>query len=161
MIFGILAANAQTSFSGTGPDSIARSLNGNLSVNMADGKIMAVDMLYELAALMQSLRTGQTKKSFTKIIKMTGDMKLTNGLAETNNLKIALEDASLAAEGGVNLLDQSVNMHLVATFLKAIRQQLTGSKVGNSVNLALSNRNGELVIPVVITGTMQKYKFSP
>ncbi|MCU1286708.1 MAG: hypothetical protein JWO13_3058 [Acidobacteriales bacterium] len=161
MLFGILAANAQTSFSGTGPDSIAQSLNGNLSVNMADGKIMAVDLVYELAALMQSLRTGQQKKSFTKIVKMTGDMKLTNGLAETNNLKIALEDASLAAEGGINLVDQSVNLHLVATFSKAISQQITGNKVGNSINVALSNRNGELVIPVVITGTMQKYKFAP
>ena len=53
----------------------------------------------------------------------------------------------------MNLADQSLNLHVTAVLNKALSQNVGGTKVGGFMNTALANNQGELVIPVIVTGT--------
>jgi hypothetical protein len=67
----------------------------------------------------------------------------------------------LAATGAVNLVDQSVNMHMTAVLSKSYSQQVGGNQIGGFMNTALANNNGELVLPVLVTGTFANMHFAP
>jgi hypothetical protein len=61
----------------------------------------------------------------------------------------------------VNLADQSLNLHVTAVLNKAISQQVGGTQVGGFMNTALANNQGELVLPVIVTGTFQHPQVAP
>jgi hypothetical protein len=61
----------------------------------------------------------------------------------------------------VNLADQSLNMHLTAVLSKKMSDQVGGTGIGGFMNTALANKNGELVIPVIVTGTFDNPHFEP
>jgi len=72
-----------------------------------------------------------------------------------------IDGGTLAAAGLVNLADQSLNLHVTAVLNKAISQQVGGTQVGGFMNTALSNNQGELVLPVIVTGTFQHPQVAP
>ena len=84
-----------------------------------------------------------------------------NGIAQTNNLKAVIDGGTLAAAGLVNLADQSLNLHVTAVLNKALSQQAGGTQVGGFMNTALANNQGELVLPVIVTGTFQHPQVAP
>src|SRR5205085_12470831 len=61
----------------------------------------------------------------------------------------------------VNLADQNVNMHVTAVLSKAMSDSVGGTSVGGFMNTALANKNGELVIPVLVTGSLGSPRFAP
>ena len=162
-LYGLLAANAQTRFSSAASNDIARSLNGRMSLNLSNGKLANVDLLYQLANIGKFLSTGKaiSQKNFTSLTKLTGDFDVKNGVAQTNNLQAVTDAGTLAAQGLVNLADQTLNMKVTAVLPKALSAQVGGSGVGGFMNTALANKNGELVMPVLITGSLQKPNVAP
>jgi hypothetical protein len=72
-----------------------------------------------------------------------------------------IDGGTLAAAGLVNLADQSLNMHLTAVLSKAFSQQVGGTQVGGFMNTALANNQGELVLPVIVTGSFQHPQIAP
>jgi hypothetical protein len=52
-------------------------------------------------------------------------------------------------------------MHVTAVLSSALSQKVGGAGIGGFMNTALANRNGELVIPVLVTGTFDKPRFAP
>jgi hypothetical protein len=52
-------------------------------------------------------------------------------------------------------------MHANAVLSKALSQQVGGTGIGGFMNTALANRNGELVIPVLVTGTVNHPIIAP
>jgi hypothetical protein len=72
-----------------------------------------------------------------------------------------IEGGTLAAAGAVNLVDQSLNMRLTAVLSKSYSQQVGGNQIGGFMNTALANNNGELVLPVLVTGTFSQMHFAP
>ncbi len=85
---------------------------------------------------------------------MTGTFNMHNGVAQTNDLKAALDVGNMAATGTINLVNQDLNMHVTAVLNKGFSQSVGGTGVGGYLNTALANKNGELVLPVLVTGTM-------
>lgn len=161
-LYGLLASNVNASFSSSSANSIARSLNGNLSINLTNGRLMNVDLLHELAAVGKFVGTNfASAKGFTNIAQLTGDFNVKNGVAQTNNLKAVIDGGTLAAAGLINLADQSLNLHLTAVLNKALSQQVGGTQVGGFMNTALANNQGELVLPVIVTGTFQHPQVAP
>ena len=61
----------------------------------------------------------------------------------------------------VDLGKQSLNMHVTAVLNKALSQQVGGNQVGGFMNTALANNQGELVLPVIVTGTLQHPQVEP
>jgi len=159
-LYGLLAANAQTSFAAVSSNDIARTLNGTASLDLTKGRLAGIDMLHQLSNLAKFVN-GAPSKNYTDIARLTGNFNIQNGVAQTNNLQAQIEGGSLGAIGAVNLADQSLNMHLTAVLSSAFSKEVGGTGIGGFMNTALANNRGELVIPVILTGTFQRPIFAP
>jgi AsmA protein len=161
VLYGLLASNIQSSFASAENANIARSLNGHVALNVSNGKLANVDILKELSAVGKFSSLNRTAQNFTTLQQLGGDFDVRNGVATTNNLKALIEGGTLAASGAVNLVDQTVNMHMTAVLSKSYSQQVGGNQIGGYMNTALANNNGELVLPVLVTGTLGNVHFAP
>jgi len=162
-LYGLLAANGNANFA-SGTDNIARTLNGNFNLNLSNGKLANVDLLYQLANVGKFLSTGKTisQHPYTNVAKMAGNFNVRNGVAQTNDLQAVIDGATLSANGLVNLVDNSANMHVTAVLTKAMTDSIGGvGGVGGYMNTALANRNGELVVPVILTGSLSSPRIEP
>jgi uncharacterized protein involved in outer membrane biogenesis len=161
-IYGMLASNVNASFSSSSSANIARSLNGNMAINLTNGKLMNINLLHELASVGKFVGANfDAAKNFTDLVQLTGNFDVKNGLAQTNNLNAVIDGGTLAAAGLVNLADQSLNLHVTTVLNKALSQQVGGTQVGGYMNTALANNQGELVMPVIITGTFKNPHVAP
>jgi uncharacterized protein involved in outer membrane biogenesis len=162
MLYGILSANADTHFNtAAGARSILPTLDGKVSLNLKDGKIANVDLLHQLATIAQFQRSADAVEPFTHLVQLTGDFDIHDGVAQTNNLKAAIDAGSIAVKGVVDLAHESLNLHLTAVLAQNYSQSVGGTNIGGFLNTALANPKGELVIPVVVTGTFQQPRFAP
>jgi AsmA protein len=145
---------------------VMRALYGNIDVNLNNVHYAGVDITHRLASLLGSLPAGQKDQGFTNILKMTGNVLVKNGIAQTNNLQAAFDIANVGAVGTADLASQALNLHLNAVFSKAFSQQargatMGGTNVGGILSAALVNNQGELVVPANVTGTFQSPRFTP
>jgi hypothetical protein len=144
-------------------DQVVKALNGNINVNFNNVRYAGVDISHRLTSLVGS---GQADQGFTNVLKMTGNILVKNGVAQSNDLQAVLDIGSVGASGTADLASQALNMQVTAVLTKALSQQLGGASVGGKnigsyMNAALSNNNGELVIPAIVSGTLQNPKFTP
>ena len=140
---------------------IMRALNGTTALNVSNLRYTGVDLSHELAAIAGFLKGTQSDRGFTDVSPLTGDIMVKNGVAQTTNLQAKLDIGSIAGVGTANLVDQTLNLHLTAVLSQAFSQQVGGTSIGGYMKTALANSQGELAVPVVVTGTFQKPKFMP
>ena len=161
-LYGLLAANAQTSFASVpnGSD-IAKTLNGKMSLNLSNGKLANVDVLQKLSMVGKFQNLGRAANNFTNLQQLSGDFDIRNGVATTNNLKALIDGGTLAANGALNLVDETLNMKATAVLSKSYSDQVGGAGIGGYMQTALANNRGELVLPVLITGSMKNPTFAP
>ena len=161
-LYGLLASNMQTQFHSVpaGKD-IASTLNGHLSLNLSNGKIAGVDFLQKLGSVAQFQSLGRAAAGATELQKLSGDFDIQNGVAHTNNLRADLGTGTMAASGVLSLVDNSINMKVTTVLNKAYSQQVGGSQIGGFMQAALANNQGELVLPALVTGTLQNPKVAP
>ena len=130
-----------------------------MALKLANGKLMKLDSRDELAKIGKF--GGVSPKGYTAISKMTGTFNIRNGVAQTNDMKAALDIGTMAATGTINLVSQDLSMHVTAVLNKSFSQSVGGPGVGGYLNTALANKNGELVLPVLITGNMNHPLVAP
>jgi AsmA protein len=163
-LFGVLAANADTHFTGSANGSsadTARTLNGKLSLNLQNGKLAGIDMLNTLASIGKFMNLTKQAEPFTNIAKLTGDFLVHNGVAHTDNLLAAIDGGTLGAKGDVDLANQTINMAATAVLSQQMAQKVGGTGIGGYLSTALANSKGELVMPVLITGSLTSPKVQP
>jgi AsmA protein len=161
-LYGGLAASANLRFALASSAALAKTLNGQLSFNLANGHLTGMNILGELSRIGNFLGgTSQQSKSETPLKKFSGTLNIQNGVANTNDLVAELNEGSLSAKGILNLADQTINMHATAVLSSGISQTVGGSKIGGFLNTALANNKGELVLPVLVTGSLDKPTFAP
>jgi AsmA protein len=145
-------------------DEIMRALNGNVNLNFNNVRYSGVDIGHELASIGQFLNSAQSlqkDQGFTNILKMTGNVVVRNGIAQTNNLQALLDMANVGITGNANLVSQALNLDVTAVLAKSFSQQVGGTGIGGYMNTALANNQGEIVIPATVTGTLQHPVFGP
>jgi len=155
---GTLNATMNQTFSTPASGDVAQTLNGPFTLNLTNGKLMKIDLLNELGKIG---KFGGGSKGYTSISSMSGTFDVHNGVANTNDLKAALDVGTMAATGTINLVNEALALHLTAVLDKAFSQSVGGTGVGGYLNTALGNKNGELVLPVIITGTMSHPAVTP
>ena len=161
-LYGLLATNANMGFAAASSSDMARTLNGTVNLDLTKGRIVGIDLLHELGNVGKFLSgTPATSQPVTNLLKLTGTFNVRNGLAETNNLQAQIEGGSLGATGAVNLVNNALNLHLTAVMSKWFSNKVGGTNIGGFMNTALANQNGELVIPVLVTGTFQRPIVAP
>ena len=158
-VYGTLGANANVTFSTPQSGDVAQTLNGVIAMNLANGKITKLDLVNELSKIGKFGAGGA--KGYTAVSQMSGTFNVHDGVAQTNDLKAALDVGTMAANGIVNLVNQDLNMHVTAVLNKGFSQSVGGTGVGGYLNTALANKNGELVLPVIISGNMNHPIVSP
>lgn len=161
-LFGLLTSNLQGQFHtvNAGQD-IAKTLNGKVSLNLTDGKLAHVDLLQQLGQVAGFQSLSKAATGATELQKLSGDFNIQNGVANTNNLRADLGVGTVAAAGLMSLVDNSINMKVTAVLNKAYSQQVGGNSIGGFMQTALANNHGELVLPVLVTGTLQNPKIAP
>jgi uncharacterized protein involved in outer membrane biogenesis len=161
-LYGTMNANMNQTFSTPASGDVTQTLNGPFAFTLTNGKLTKVDLVSELAKIGKFTGGGgATGKGYTSISSMSATFDVRNGVANTNDLKAALDVGSMAATGSINLVNEALAMHLTAVMNKQYSQSVGGTGVGGYLNTALGNKNGELVIPVIISGTMTNPKVAP
>jgi uncharacterized protein involved in outer membrane biogenesis len=162
-LYGSLAADAELRFTLASGSDLARSLNGTLGFNVTKGHLKNVNIMSELSRIGKFLGSAPAAQpgSGTVLQRLSGTMNIVNGVASTNNLSAALDAGSLSANGSLNLVSQAIDMHMSAVLAKSATQTVGGTQVGGYLNTALANNKGELVIPVLVTGTLPHPTFTP
>ncbi len=137
---------------------VTQTLNGPFAFTLTNGKLTKLDLMNELGKIG---KFSGGSKGYTAISSMSGTFDVHNGVANTNDLKAALDVGTMAATGTINLVNEALGLHLTAVLDKGFSQSVGGSGVGGYLNTALANKNGELVLPVIITGTMSHPAVAP
>jgi AsmA protein len=158
-LYGTLAATPNVTFATPPSGDIVPTLNGTLGLNLTNGKLTKVDLVNELSKIGKF--GGGAAKGYTAISQMTGNLNIHNGVAQTNDLKALLDVGNLAANGTMNLVNQGLNLHVTAVLNKEFSQSVGGTGVGGYLNTALANKNGELVLPVLVAGTASRPVVTP
>lgn len=158
-LYGTLGATTSITFTTPASGDVAQTLNGTMTMTLANGKLMKLDLPGELSKIGKF--GGVTPKGYTAITQMSGSYNIHNGVAQTSDTKAALDIGNLAAQGTMNLVNQDLNMHVTAVLNKSFSQSVGGTGVGGYLNTALANKNGELVLPVLVTGNMNHPMVAP
>jgi AsmA protein len=142
---------------------IEKTLNGAVNVNFNNVKYSGANMSSELSKIAGFLRPGssQNTSGITTISKMTGNIDVRNGIAETKDLQATLDIGNVGLAGTANLATEALNMRATAVIAQNVSQQVGGNSVGGFMKTALANNQGELVIPAIITGTFSNPHFQP
>jgi uncharacterized protein involved in outer membrane biogenesis len=155
---GTLNATLNQTFATPASGDFTQTLNGPFAFTLTNGKLTKVDLLNELGRIGKF--TGSSK-GYTAVSSMSGTFDIKSGVATTNDLKAALDIGSMAATGTINLVNQALALHLTAVLDKSFSQSVGGTGVGGYLNTALANKNGELVLPVIISGAMSHPLVAP
>jgi AsmA protein len=143
---------------------IMRALNGTIDLDLNNVKYSGANISSELSKIAGFLNPGaasQSSPGITTISKMTGNIQVKNGIAQTNNLQAQLDIGNVGAVGTANLVDERLNMRVTAVLSQSASQKAGGNSVGGFMQTALANQQGELVIPALVTGTFSNPKFAP
>ena len=158
-LYGTLTATTNVNFATPESGEIVQTLNGTMTMSLVSGKIMKLDLPGELSKIGKF--NGPAPKGYTAISQMSTTLNITNGVAQTNDMKATLDVGDVAASGAINLFNQELYLHLTAVLNKSFSQSVGGTTIGGYLNTALANKNGELVLPVIVAGTTSHPKVSP
>jgi hypothetical protein len=135
-----------------------RALNGTMNLNFNNVRYSGADISHQLASIAGFLKMNPSDKGFTDILKMTGNVLVKNGIAQTNNLQALMDIGNIGITGTANLVDQSMNLHVLAVLSKDFSQKMGGTGIGGYLQTALANNQGELVAPDVQQVAQMKLK---
>ncbi len=158
-LYGTLTATTNVNFATPESGEIVQTLNGTMTMSLMSGKIMKLDLPGELSKIGKF--NGPAPKGYTAISQMSTTLNITNGVAQTNDMKATLDVGDVVASGAINLFNQELYLHLTAVLNKSFSQSVGGTTIGGYLNTALANKNGELVLPVIVAGTTSHPKVSP
>lgn len=140
--------------------SALRALNGTVNVNFSPLKVLGFDAVRELGRIGGFL-SEQGGGAATDIVKVGGQIRIKDGIAQTDNLTAQLSSGSLAATGTADLVSEALDMKLTAVFSKAFSESAAASRTGRLTNAIFSNASGEIVLPALMTGTFRQPRFAP
>jgi AsmA protein len=147
----------------SGPE-ITKALNGTVNLNFSNVKYSGANIGHELASIagfLNASSTAQSASGVTNIEKMTGNITVKNGIAQTNDLQAQLDIGNIGLAGTASLVTEALNMHATAVMSRGVSQKVGGQNIGGFMKTALANNQGELVIPALVTGTFSNPKFEP
>ena len=140
---------------------LTRALNGTISLNFHDVRYSGADISHELTRIAGALGLHENNQGYTNINKMTGNIDVKGGIAQTNNTEALLDIGNVGIAGAVNLVNQTLNLRITAVLSNELSQKAGGTSIGGYAKTVLANNQGELVIPAAVTGTFQHPQFAP
>jgi hypothetical protein len=140
---------------------MARSMNGTMSLALTDGRVANLNLKQEIANIARFITGSPPSERTTRVASLTGGFVIKDGLARTDDLTASIDIGKLGASGTIDLADQRVDLRLVAVMSKEASDKAGGSRIGGFMTTALANQQGELVIPLLVSGTMSSPRVTP
>ncbi len=160
IVYGSLSGNVDMRLLHGPSQDMAKGLNGTLQIQLNNGKLAGMHILNEVASIANILGYARRSEPYTNFLKLSGTLKVLNGVANTDDLRMDMDGASLSAVGSAGLSDQVLNMHVTAVLSKR-QVELLGGQASGLMSTVLANNNGDWVIPATVTGTFAKPRFAP
>jgi uncharacterized protein involved in outer membrane biogenesis len=160
-ISGPLTADANLRFAALPAAELPRSLNGDIDLKLASGRLIPFNLLGEMQALGKFLKPLQSSAAGTPFLGIQGKLALNNGAARTDNLRVELDRAAAVVSGVFGLADQSLDLRVLTTLDKHLSEEVGGTRIGGFLSAAMAGPEGELLMPSIVKGTFAKPVFSP
>lgn len=157
-VTGALNASMNLTLASPASGNITPTINGPFAFAITNGKLTKLDLLNELGKI---AKFGGSSQGYTAFSNLSGTFDIRNGVANTNDLKGALDIGSMAGTGAINLVNEALSLKLTTALNKSFSQSVGGLGGGQYVDAALANKNGELVLPINIGGTMSRPIVTP
>jgi AsmA protein len=161
-------ADADVAVTGVGntDDAIKRSLNGKIDVNVKQGAVVGVDVVYELQRVNALLKrqvpaqrpgSGPARTNFNAL-QMNGG--LDKGVLRIDELKMETDFLKVHGRGTLDTTTEAINYQLVAAVNKvaAANGSSTSAAAGGGGGL---DALGAVEVPLTITGTMSSPTVRP
>ncbi|RPJ61149.1 MAG: AsmA family protein [Acidobacteria bacterium] len=143
-------------------DQILQGLNGTSIIDFNRLRVKGTNLSQEISKIAGfSKPVGGADRDFTEISTMTGRLTINNGVMQTEDLKAALDLGTVGVTGTADLASRQLNLHVNAVVAQKVSEQVGGTGIGGYMKTVLANDRGELVIPVLVTGTFQNPRVSP
>jgi uncharacterized protein involved in outer membrane biogenesis len=140
---------------------VLRALNGSMNLDFSALRIDGFNVAEELGVIGGFLNGASESQPFTDILKLTGQILVKNGIAQSDDLKAETALGILAAAGTADLVSETLNLKLSAVLSKESTEKVGAGRVAGYMRTALTNSEGQLVVPAIVTGSFRKPKFSP
>jgi AsmA protein len=138
-----------------------RTLSGRVTLNATETKFTGVDLTQKLGEIGKATGAGAVGNGATHISALTGDFDLHNGVASTSDLRAVTDAGTVTATGTASLVDQSLDMKATTVLTKASSQQMSAASTGGLMSTVFADQNGQMTIPVLITGSMSAPRVEP
>lgn len=161
VVTGPLTADAQFNFSPKPGEDFARTLGGNIQLQIAEGKLLPVNLLGEIGTIAKFIKPLRAATNNTSLLGLKGGFKINNGTVETQDLRLELDQAAALVTGTFNLADQSLDLRMLTTLNKELSEQVGGTKIGGFLSAAVAGPKGELLMPSLVKGTFSKPIITP
>lgn len=153
----VLSGTANFTISGTGRsliiDNIKRNLVAKGSFEVADGSVYGVNIPYMVRSAQAKLQGKFAKESLqekkTDFTKLTGSFNVLKGLVSNPDLRMASPLVRLRGAGSAHLITKALDYKLTARVVGSLKGQGTEQDKLKGFD-----------VPVAITGTINKPKFS-
>lgn len=105
------------------PDTLISNLNGNASFQVADGAVFDVNVSQELCTAVAMLDGEKTTRDWSKdtqFERLSGSIRVVNGVAHNDDLKIVIPGIELTGDGQLNLPTQRFDYDARARFTDTV-----------------------------------------
>ncbi|MCX6607740.1 MAG: AsmA family protein [Acidobacteria bacterium] len=161
VISGPLSGKLDLEFAPKPNEELARSLNGTMQLELANGRLNGVHMFNEMVGIGKLLGLMKVKETVTDIVKFGGTMQLASGVATTKDLAMDFGSGTLTGEGTFGLVDQVIKLRLTTVLGKEAAAKAGSGQLGGIMGAVFASPRGELVIPAIVTGTFSQPRFAP
>lgn len=149
-------ATIKATGSGRNTDDLLRTLDGNVSFNVADGALEGTDLWYEIrrarAVLRQQAVPERAGPARTTFDTLQGSGVLKNGVLTNDDLAIASQYLRIGGKGTIDVPKSTLDYKLIATVLKIPREGADPAQLQDLVDAE---------IPITVTGTFDDPKVRP
>ena len=140
------------SMQGNTVSSMKKAMNGNLSLNLADGAIKGINVAKKLRDAQSMLGKSQTQAASqtekTDFSELKATFKISNGVAHNDDLSLKSPLLRMAGNGDINVGLNSMNYLAKATLAKTLEGQGGRDNVGG------------ITVPVRVTGPFSDLKYT-
>jgi hypothetical protein len=160
VVSGPVTAEAQLQFAPKPGEEFARTMDGTVQFQLAQGKLIPVNLLGEMGTLAKFLKPLNGAGG-TSVLGMKGAFTVAKGVVTTEDLRVELDRAAALFTGGFSLVDQTLNLRMLTTLNKQLSEEVGGTKIGGFLSAAVAGPKGELMMPSLVKGTFSKPVFTP
>jgi hypothetical protein len=160
-VSGPVSGQLNVTLSPAAGEPLARTLNGYVELQMANGRMNGVQMLNEMAAVGKLLGFMNKRETFTEIVDFRSTFAIVNGVATTKDLALNFGAGQLTGEGTFGLADQTLNLRLSTLLGREVTARIAPGRLGGILGSILAGPQGQIAIPTIVTGTFAQPRLAP